>query len=325
MILAGDIGGTHTRLALFQGGSELKLSAQERFSSKKYTELLPILQRFLEMHPTSLQYACFGIAGPIRNGKCQATNLPWIVDSSEIQQALKLQSVYLLNDLEANAWGLRVLKRQDFFLLNQGDPTQKGNAALISAGTGLGEAGLYWDGKEHQPFACEGGHADFAPRNAMEIELLVYLKKIYPDHVSYERVVSGPGLKHLYDFLIETRREKRSAELREEMKRRDPSQVISEWGSKGRDAGCMHAVNWFLSLYGSEAGNLALKIMARGGMYIGGGIAPHLLENFKQGGFLKGFMEKGRFHELLGDMPIHIVLNDQTALLGAGEYARRHS
>ncbi len=322
MILAGDIGGTHTRLALFENGSEQKIGAHETFSSKEFSQLLPIVRKFLQMHPSSaIDRACFGIAGPIKNGKCKATNLPWIVDGSELARELKLESVHLLNDLEANAWGLRVLKPDDFHLLQPGDPKQTGNAALISAGTGLGEAGLYWDGKAYHPFACEGGHTDFGPRNAMEIELLVYLQKIYDSHVSYERVVSGPGLRHIYEFLIETRRETQSSELREEMKRRDPSFVISEWGCQNRDRGCTHAVEWFVSLYGAEAGNLALKMLSRGGLYIGGGIAPYMLEKFKQGGFIKAFKAKGRFDVLLDTIPVRIVLNDQTALLGAAEYA----
>ncbi len=321
MILAGDIGGTHTRLALFDNQSELKMGAQETFSSGDFPDLLPIVQKFLQMHSASVEKACFGIAGPIHNGKCQATNLPWVVDGDKLAQVLKLEHVQLLNDLEANAWGLRVLKPEDFLLLQAGDPKQKGNAALISAGTGLGEAGLYWDGKEHRPFACEGGHADFSPRNALEIELLLYLKKIYDSHVSFERVLSGPGLRHLYEFLIETRREMQSPEIKAEMKKRDPSFVVSEWGCQNRDQGCARAVEWFISIYGAEAGNLALKMLARGGLYIGGGIAPRMLEVFKQGGFLKAFKDKGRFDVLLEAIPVRIILNDLTALLGAGEYA----
>jgi glucokinase len=323
MILAGDIGGTHTRLALFDHAPDLTMGVQETYSSKDFSGLLPIVQKFLLTNSASIEQACFGIAGPIHNGKCQATNLPWIVDRNDLGRELKLESVHLLNDLEANAWGLRVLTPEDFFILQEGDSQQTGNAALISAGTGLGEAGLYWDGKEHRPFACEGGHTDFSPRNAMEIELLLYLKKIYGSHVSFERVVSGPGLRHLYEFLIETRREMQPPELKEEMMKHDSSFVISEWGCENRDRGCTRAVEWFSSLYGGEAGNLALKMLARGGLYIGGGIAPRMMEVFKKGGFLKAFKDKGRFDTFLESIPVRIVLNDLTALLGAGEYANR--
>ncbi len=319
MILAGDIGGTHTRLALFEGN---KADAQEIFSSREYTELLPIVQKFLKAHPVRLKAACFGIAGPVRNGKCQATNLPWIVDSGELARSLQLDPVHLINDLEANGWGIRVLQPEDLYLLHEGDLSQKGNCALIAAGTGLGEAGLYWDGKEHRPFACEGGHVDFAPRNALEIELLVYLNEIYSSHVSYERIVSGPGLKNLYEFLIHTRREVEPPELKQEKKTRDLAQLVSEWGRQGRDPGCARALDWFLSLYGAEAGNLALKFLARGGVYVGGGIAPHVLDKMKEGAFMEAFFNKGRFRALLETIPVRIILNDLTALLGAAEYAR---
>lgn len=323
MILAGDIGGTHTRLALLDGTRELKIAVQETFSSREYTELLPIVQKFLRMHPSPVSAACFGIAGPVRNGKCQATNLPWIVDSRELSRALQLRSVSLLNDLEANGWGIRVLKPEDLYLLHPGDPLQKGNIALIAAGTGLGEAGLYWDGNEHHPFACEGGHVDFSPRNALEIELLLYLSKTYSGHVSYERVVSGPGLRSIYEFLIKTGRETESLELKQEMKGRDLAQLISEWGRERRDPACTRALDWFLSLYGAEAGNLALKFLARGGVYIGGGIAPHLLAKLKEGRFMEAFLDKGRFRSLLESISVRVILNDLTALLGAAEYARR--
>ena len=319
MILAGDIGGTHTRLALFDGSLVKIASAQ--FSSKEYPNLFPIVQDFLSEQKKKVSRACFGIAGPVANGRCRATNLPWSVDASELSQALNIESVELINDLLANAWGLRTLNEEDFHLLQKGDEKQTGNAALLSAGTGLGEAGLFWDGKIYHPFPCEGGHTDFSPRSALEFELLVYLKQIY-GHVSWERVLSGPGLHHLYQFLIETRREDRSAEVVEEMRHQDPSRVISEWGCTGRDAACQHAVDWFASLYGAEAGNLALKMLALGGLYIGGGIAPHLLGPLTKGGFLQAFKDKGRFLEMLGTIPIRLVLNEETALQGAAEYAR---
>lgn len=322
MFLAGDIGGTHTRLALFEEKRDLAMAAQEVFSSREHTGLLPMVHKFLQMHPTSIASASFGIAGPIRNGKCRTTNLPWVVDSIEISRSLELKSVYLINDLEANAWGIRVLKPEDLYLLHPGDSSQKGNIALIAAGTGLGEAGLFWDGNEHHPFASEGGHADFSPRDALEIEFLIYLNKIYPSHVSYERVVSGPGLKNIYEFLIQSRRETESAELKREIKNRDLAQLISEWGRQGRDLACTRALAWFLSLYGAEAGNLALKFLARGGVYVGGGIAPHLLDKLKEGKFMEGFLNKGRFRSLLETIPVRVILNDQTALLGAAEYAR---
>ena len=205
--------------------------------------------------------------------------------------------------------------------MQEGDPAQKGNVALIAAGTGLGEACLFWDGEKHHVFASEGGHADFAPRDVLEVELLLYLNKTYSEHVSYERVLSGPGLKNIYHFLIQNGRETESAELKKEAKHRDLAQLISEWGCQGRDSACTRTLDWFLSLYGAAAGNLALKFLARGGVYVGGGIAPHLLSKFKEGGFMKAFLNKGRLHSFLETMSVRIILNDQTALLGAAEYA----
>lgn len=314
MILAGDIGGTNTRLALFEQGE--MAGPEKKYPSRSYQGLEEIVREFLGGKKVSR--ACFGVAGPVREGVCKATNLPWVVDAAQMSRTLQIPSVHLLNDLEANAYGIKVLKPEELALLHEGKK-QKGNQALISAGTGLGEAGLYWDGEKHHPFACEGGHSDFAPRNALEIELFVYLKKKYP-HVSYERVVSGPGLYEIYRFLIETGREKTSSEVEAEMKKGDPAAVVSEWGRLNKDLGCIHALDWFISLYGAEAGNLALKFLALGGVYIGGGIAPHILEKMKRG-FSAAFADKGRFKPLLETIPIWVVLNDNAALLGAASYA----
>jgi glucokinase len=314
MILAGDIGGTNTRLAFFENG---KIAGEEKkYPSHKYNSLEEIIWEFL--NGKKVDRACFGVAGPVREGKSKITNLSWVIDAEHIRQKIKIPVVHLLNDLEANAYGLKALQKNELFLLHEGKP-QKGNQALIAAGTGLGEAGLFWDGKKHQPFACEGGHTDFAPRNAKEIELFVYLQKQF-GHVSYERVISGPGLENLFRFLIETGREKWDPKLKEEMKKRDPARVISDWGKEGKDRACVHTLEWFLSLYGAEAGNMALKFLSLGGFYVGGGIAPHLIDQMKKGGFHSAFIDKGRFRELLDSIPIWIVLNDNAALLGAGNY-----
>lgn len=317
MILAGDIGGTNTRLALFDKGK--MVGEEKKFPSGKYSSLEAIIQEFLQ--GKKVDRACFGVAGPVRDGKSKITNLPWTIDAAHISQTLHIRSVHLLNDLEANAYGLRALKKEELFLLHEGKH-QIGNQALIAAGTGLGEAGLFWDGKEHRPFACEGGHTDFAPRNAMEMELLVYLKNKF-GHVSYERVISGPGLHSLFQFLIDTGRQKWSPAVKAEMEKGDPARVISEWGRENKDMACVHALDWFISLYGSEAGNMALKFLSLGGFYVGGGIAPHLIDKIKKGGFHSAFVDKGRFKDLLNSIPIWIVLNDNAALLGAANYAER--
>ncbi len=315
MILAGDIGGTHTRLALFEKG---RIVFEQKFSSRNFPGLEEIAVSFLSQERKTISRACFGVAGPVRDGKCKTTNLPWNIDASQLSRKLGIP-VHLLNDLEANAYGLSRLKEEELLPIQEGKK-QSGNRALIAAGTGLGEAGLYWDGKRHRPFACEGGHADFGPRNEKEMELLRYLLKKY-EHVSYERVVSGPGLHAIYDFLIESRQIAPSAKVEAEMEGRDASAVISEWGMHNKDPACAMALDWFVSLYGAESGNLALKFLSLGGFYIGGGIAPHIIDKLKGSRFLSSFAEKGRFKALLETIPVYIVLNDNAALLGAAAFA----
>ena len=316
MILAGDIGGTHTRLAYFENGRNL---VERKYPSRDWAGLEQIVQEFLQTEKRKVSKACFGVAGAIRNGKCKATNLPWIIDSAALSQALHIP-VRLLNDLEANAYGVKVLKKGELHLLQVGDPKAIGNQALISAGTGLGEAGIYWDGQRHHPFACEGGHTDFSPRNEEEIALFLYLRKKF-DHVSFERVVSGPGLHSIYQFLVETGRYPLSPEIKREMEQKDPSRVVSEWGGSGKDPACREALDRFVAAYGAEAGNVALKFYSLGGLYIGGGIAPHILERLQNGPFLSSFHDKGRFKGLLESIPIWVIMNDDTALLGAAAYA----
>lgn len=320
MILAGDIGGTKTHLALYEPQSSHCI-AEEKYHSREYKSLSEIIEKFISKHEVVIEKACLGVAGPIKHNVCRATNLPWVIDGKVLAEVLKTKHVWLVNDLYANAYGLKCLSPKEFFTLNEGVKDSIGNAALISAGTGLGEAGLYWDGKTHHPFACEGGHVDFAPRDQLEIDLWHYLRKKF-EHVSYERVISGPGLYNLYRFLIDDRLENESDEIKEEMLRQDPSKVITEKAQNKQCPTCTRALDWFISIYGSEAGNLALKVLALGGVYIGGGIAPKILEGMRSGGFMKAFVAKGRFAPMLEKIPIKIVLNDNTALLGAAQYAR---
>lgn len=315
MILAGDIGGTNTRLAFFEHGK--KVGEEKKYPSQKYSSLELIVEDFLE--GKKVEKACFGVAGPVRNGKSKVTNLTWALDANELSKSQGIPKVALLNDLEANAYGLRAINKQELYLLHEGQK-QIGNQALIAAGTGLGEAGLFWNGKEHIPFACEGGHTDFAPRNEKEVELLLYLSKKF-GHVSYERVVSGPGLISIFHFLIDTGKEKWSSSVKAAMEKGDPAKIISEWGGQNKDKACMHALDWFISIYGAEAGNMALKFLSLGGFYIGGGIAPRLVEKIKNGTFHSSFTDKGRFKELLTSIPIWIVMNDDAALLGAAYFA----
>ena len=321
MILAGDIGGTNTRLALFATTGELKILHEEKYPSKDSSGLQQIVSQFLEKHKASVSVACFGVAGPVQDGFCKTTNLPWVVDAAALSKGLKIPSVRLYNDLQANANGLKILKPDELYCLHEGSRMQKGNRALIAAGTGLGEAGLFWDGKMHLPFACEGGHTDFAPRNELEMELLEYLRAKY-GHISYERIVSGPGIYSLYQFLVEVKEERQSTLVMDEMQQGDATAVISEFAVRKKDPLCEKVIDWFLSLYGAESGNMALKFLSLGGFYIGGGIAPRLLKLFKDSDFVPSFSNKGRFKELLSSIPIYIILNENTALLGAAAYGR---
>jgi glucokinase len=227
MILAGDIGGTNTRLAFFKAdGDRMQVVAEGTFPSREHPGLEAALRKFVSSHPLPIDQACFGVAGPVRKGRCEATNLAWVVDARQVAKELGLEVVGLINDLEANAYGIAALEPKDFFTLNPGAPDAGGNQAIISAGTGLGEAGLTWDGKAHRPFATEGGHATFGPRNELEMALLRYLFAKY-EHVSFERVLSGPGLVNIYTFLRDTGRGEEPAWLAEELRQPHPAGAIT--------------------------------------------------------------------------------------------------
>ena len=322
MILAGDVGGTKTQLALFSvRDGKLRREKEQTFASQEYLGLGTVLQDFLGNHPTPVETACFGVAGPVVDGKVKTTNLPWLIDSQEIGRTFQLKSVALLNDLEAGAYGIFTLEPHELFVLNEGETGRRGNKALIAAGTGLGEATLYDDGRDYHPSASEGGHGDFAPTDETQIDLLRGLIKKF-GHVSYERVVSGPGIKNIYDFLRASGRLEEPDWLKQKISAADdPSVVISQEGLAGSSAICMEALNLFVSVYGAEAGNLALRTKSTGGVYIGGGIAPKILAKLKDGPFMHAFLDKGRYRELLSEMPVRVILNPQAALQGAAFYA----
>jgi glucokinase len=321
LILAGDIGGTTTRLAFFDtAGGKLALLAEARFPSREAGSLEEIVGRFAGEHGLRAERACFGIAGPVRQGRVRTPNLPWSVAAGELAQALKLPAVQLINDLAANAYGIDLLGPDDLVVLNQGVPDPTGTIAVVSAGTGLGEALAYWDGTAHRPLSSEGGHADFAPRNELETELLLFLRAEH-GRVSTERVVSGPGLRNIYRFLRDARHLPETPAVAEEMRRGDPSAVISRAALAGECPLCGEALDLFVSLYGAEAGNVALRVLATGGVYLGGGIAPKIIERLKGPGFMQAFTAKGRLSPLLEGIPVRVILNDRTALLGAGRCA----
>ena len=321
MILAGDIGGTNARLAFFDVvDGHFRLVSASVFPSREYSGLDQIVSKFVEtsnLHPDT---ACFGVAGPVRNGRVEASNLPWIIDSGELAKQLKLPSVGLLNDLEAYAYGIDGLESKDFITLSEGAEGAEGNRAVISAKTGLGMAGLYWDGFRHHPFACEGGHADFAPRNNLQMELLAYLQKKY-GRISCERILSGPGIKNIYDFLRDTHKAEEPEWLRTQMSAApDPPALISQMALEAKSAICDQTLSIFVSVFGAETGNCALNFMSTGGIFIGGSIAAKIIRKMNDPVFLESFLDKGRMGTILKDMPVKIVANDDSGMIGAARY-----
>ena len=324
LLLAGDIGGTKTRLALAGvNGTQVVIRRELSYASQDYATFEMLLGEFLSSGE-SVADAAFGIAGPVLGDVAQATNLPWRIDAAALRQSFGFARCHLLNDLEAMAYGLPALGEADLLTLQAGSPGAQGNAAVIAAGTGLGEAGLYWDGQSHRPFATEGGHATFSPRNALECALLNHLQRRH-QHVSWERVVSGMGLLDLYAFLLDYRHASTPAWLEEEMRGTDTAAAISAAALADSDAVCVETMQLFVSLYGAEAGNLALKVMSRGGLYVGGGIAPKILPLLQTGTFLAAFLDKGRMQPLLAAMPVKVILNDRAALYGPALFAAQQT
>jgi len=350
MILAGDIGGTKTHLALFDWKSERTDPVRaESFHSRDYASLEEIIEEFLtppkpatpidelnaaeKGHPAAespleqreslkIEAACFGVAGPVFQNHSRTTNLPWVLDGAALAKRFDIPAVQLLNDLEATAHGILLLRPDELHPLNAGTPpVQQQAIALLAAGTGLGESILFWDGTRYRPMPSEGGHADFAPNNDNEIELLRHVRSHYL-HVSYERVLSGPGIHAIYEYLRDTKKNEPTW-LAEKIAAGDPAAEIAEAGLKGQADIAKQTLEMFSSIFGAEAGNLALKAMALNGVYIGGGIAPKLLAKLKDGAFMKAFINKGRYKRLLGSIPVYVVLNDRTGLLGAASTAAR--
>lgn len=321
MILAGDIGATRTRLAAFETeGSRLQCVVEKTYKSQEHEGLAPILIEFIRREGIPVHSACLGVAGPVRHGRSKISNLPWVIDSGELAKLLKLSSVGLLNDLEAYAYGIDALDSKDFISLSEGSEDAEGNRGVISARTGLGVAGLYWDGFRHHPFACEGGHGDFAPRNDIEMELLAYLKKKH-GRVSCERILSGPGIKNVYEFLRETGKAEVPEWLQQQMAAaNDPPALISQLGLEGKAAICEETLKIFVGVFGAQAGNCALNFMSAGGMFIGGIIAAKVVAKMKEPVFMEAFLSKGRMESLLKDMPVKIVLNDDCGIIGAARY-----
>ena len=321
MILAGDVGGTKTALAIFElRRRSLAVVRESVLPSQGYATFGDAIRQFLSEGPSvSIEAACVGVAGPVIDGRCSATNLPWVVDEASLAEGLSTRRVRLVNDLEAAGHGILGLKSSALATLQAGEP-RKGTMALIAAGTGLGEVLLPWDGRRHRVVGSEGGHGDFAPRTEHEIELLRFLHREF-GRVSYERVVSGPGLSNIYRFLLASGGPPEAEWLRARMETGDPSAAIAEAALESRDTRAVQALDMFVSVYGAEAGNLALKALALDAVYVGGGIAPKLLAKLKDGMFMKAFADKGRYKKLLAGIPVRVITNPKAALLGAASVA----
>ncbi|MBI5304166.1 MAG: glucokinase [Chloroflexi bacterium] len=320
-LLAGDIGGTKTALAIYarDRGPHLPL-AQAVFASKDYESLDALVREFLANQHLNLTRVCIDVAGPVVDQRAQVTNLSWVVDARRLSALLGNVPVCLLNDLEAIANAIPFLESADWETLNEGAPVEHGARAVLAPGTGLGEAFLTWDGEGYRAFPSEGGHADFAPTTALERDLLEYLQERM-DHVSYERVASGMGLPNVYAFFKDVRRLREPAWLHKAIAAaNDPTPVIVQAALESQVEICVATLNLFVAILGSEAGNLALKVLATGGVYLGGGIPPRILAYLKAKTFLERFTRKGRFAELLRRVPVRVILNPHAALIGAACY-----
>ena len=320
MLLAGDIGGTKSRLAVFAEGSSPRAPLKEEvLQSDRFSGIEALVREFLKRNNLSVDRACLAIAGPVINGRAAVTNLPWIADAEAIRRTFGFQSVRLLNDLAATARAVPLLEPSELHTLSPGEPVAGGAIAVIAPGTGLGEAFLTWDGGGYREHASEGGHADFAPTSPLETDLLRELRREL-DHVSYEAVCSGPGLGRLYRFLRDRKAEEEPSWLADRLaKVADAAPVIVDAALTEKDALCIRTVRLFVSILGAEAGNLALKTLATGGVYLGGGIAPRIIPFLDEEPFLAAFRRKGKMADLLFRMPVHVIIEPRAALIGAAD------
>jgi glucokinase len=326
MILAGDVGGTKVHLALYNFvGGRLVSVRDHKFPAHEFGTLDEVVKAFQAQgkDEPEIVAACFGCPGPVRDGRLKLTNLPWTLDARDLQKSLGIEHIFLINDLEANGYGIPELAPESLYTLCEGDAQSVGHRGLVSAGTGLGEALLIWDPKTkgHLPLPSEGGHADFSPRNDREIALLQYLRKTLNGRVSWERVVSGIGIKNIYAFLRDDQKMEEPKWLAERMASEDPNAVIGQCAEDGSIEICHETLQMFAAAYGAEAGNVALKVLAMGGIYLGGGIAPKIMKTMENGEFTKAFLDKGRLSPLLHSVPVRIILDDTCALLGAAAFA----
>jgi glucokinase len=321
LLLAGDIGGTKTNLAIYAVGARGRLSVlrEASFPSARYDGLERIVDEFMSAGRERVQAAAVGVAGPVVGDRAKTTNLPWLVRGQSLARLLRCSHVRLMNDLEATAYGGLFLRETQIEWLAR-RKRRKANIAVIAPGTGLGEAFLFWDGERHHPVATEGGHVDFAPRNDKEIALLVFLQKRFA-RVSYERLLSGPGLVSIFRFFEEEVGRPVSARVRQRLADEDPAAVIGEAGVAGSCPASIDAVETFVSIYGAQAGNLALTVFGIGGVLLGGSVSVKMLPKLRAPSFLGAFRDKGRYVDFMSQIPVGVILDTKAAVLGAAHAA----
>lgn len=316
-VLAGDIGGTKSNLAVFEfHGSQFRILKEVRLQTKDFKDANTMISSFLS-GDEQIDVISLGVAGPVIGGSVHITNLTWGMNVKEISSANNHTPVYLLNDLEATSYGLTLLTPGEVYSLYEPETAAKGNIALIAPGTGLGESGLYFDGESYHPFATEGGHCDFAPRTPLDTVLFFHLSHQF-GHVSWARVVSGNGVVAIFDFLSIQKGREVPVSLRQALASGDKAKIITDHA--GSYNICQETLELFLRYLATESSNLALKMKATGGVFIGGGIIPKILDKIDPGVFLKNFQNCGRMSALLKGIPVRIILNERTALLGAAYY-----
>jgi len=323
MLLVGDIGGTKTELAVYETGSMPGSPLlRKQFHSAYYPSLQAIAAQFLREAQIPVTHAIFGVAGPVINGGIVTTNLPWTMDEMSLARDLNVKSVHLMNDLEAMAWAIPVLKESDVITLNTGEPIVNTALGVIAPGTGLGESFLTWAGSEYRPRPSEGGHANFAPTEARQIRLLEYLLGRF-DHVSVERVCSGIGIPNIYQYLRDVENISETPAIAQQIESAaDPTKVIvnAAVAKPNTSRLCRATIDMFTSILASEAGNIALRVMATGGIYLAGGIDVHTMSVLQEPAFMRALVNKGRFSELMNRIPVHAIVTN-AALLGAANYA----
>jgi glucokinase len=323
IVLGGDVGGTNARLAVVElDGRTARITRERKYRSRDYPGLAPIVQRFCEEEETRPDRACFGIACPVVGDDCTAPNLPWTINARQLAADIEIPRVTIINDFVAVGYGIESLGPSDLATLQEGKPVAQGPIALIGAGTGLGQGFLLWEKDHYRVLASEGGHGDFAPRGALQAGLLQFLGREF-DRVSWERLLSGPGMVNTYRYLLASAVAPEQATVRTEMGQEDPAAVIARHALAGTDCLSDRALDLFCEILGAQAGNLALTVVATGGVYLAGGIAPRIVERLASGPFLKAFRDKGRLSELLSRMPVHVIMNPNVALLGAAAVAGR--